>query len=496
MAGKVHTDSEALYAVRSAITKFAGSFQEAQGTFSQCFEQMNYQVEDHIRKLDSDIESCEEEKRVLQRQVEECEEKQSTAQREQSQHQNGRTDSFVCDRCGTRMMLKVYGDSTTCKSSSGCSGTMHRFFNDGEYHRLNVEIQQLEDKKKRLQEIIADLEKRIVLQRKARADTAQNYSDLQMHQQSIMSLLVFGSGEDPETAVAFIDKALVSLGDYQAVGFDVDGEAQKKTVDDSESNADKSAGKRLTPEEVNDRWKQVVESIDEQIENYKEALMNRGVPECSWLKKTLAKHRAKMLEQEGYNLDVASGHSHDSTNSANAYTYPSDYTSFYDEMAGEFRSYCLSGTNPRYSDGPEWHNNCQRCVPTYELRRRGVDATVYPSTHGSDHLSHYPFDVWKSPTVFTGSGDGRSDIEREMSLWGDGARAQIVVIWDDGFGVNGHTFVAEQRDGHTYYYDPQTDTEDAASYFEDVIHGRTRFCRIDNLNTSNYINDCYEQEVA
>ena len=203
------------------------------------------------------------------------------------------------------MMLKVYGDSTSCKSSSGCSGTMHRFFNDGEYHRLNVEIQQLEDKKKRLQEIIADLEKRIVLQRKARADTAQNYSDLQMHQQSIMSLLVFGSGEDPETAVAFIDKALVSLGDYQAVGFDVDGEAQKKTVDDSESNADKSAGKRLTPEEVNDRWKQVVESIDEQIENYKEALMNRGVPECSWLKKTLAKHRAKMLEQEGSMLRAA-----------------------------------------------------------------------------------------------------------------------------------------------------------------------------------------------
>lgn len=241
MAGKVHTDSEALYAVRSAITKFAGSFQEAQGNFSQCFEQMNYQVEDHIRMLDSDIESCEEEKRVLQRQVEECEEKQSTAQREQSQHQNGRTDSFVCDRCGTRMMLKVYGDSTSCKSSSGCSGTMHRFFNDGEYHRLNVEIQQLEDKKKRLQEGIADLDKRIVLQRKARDDTAQNYSDLQMHQQSIMSLLVFGSGEDPETAVAFIDKALASLGDYQAVGFDVDGGIEKKNEVDNAGNNEKTS---------------------------------------------------------------------------------------------------------------------------------------------------------------------------------------------------------------------------------------------------------------
>lgn len=236
MAGKVHTDSEALYAVRSAITKFAGSFQEAQGSFSQCFEQMNYQVEDHIRMLDSDIESCEEEKHALQRQVEECEDKQSTAKREQSQHQNGRTDSFVCDRCGTRMMLKVYGDSTSCKSSSGCGGTMHRVFNDGEYHRLNVEIQQLEDKKKQLQERIAVLDERIGKQETAKGRSVQNYSELQMHQQLIMSLLVFGSGEDPETAVAFIDKALASLGDYQAVGFDVDAE-RGKTLTPEKSEA-------------------------------------------------------------------------------------------------------------------------------------------------------------------------------------------------------------------------------------------------------------------
>jgi predicted nucleic acid-binding Zn-ribbon protein len=228
MAGKVHTDSEALYAVRSAITKFASSFQEAQGSFAQCFEQMNYQVENYIRMLDSDIESCEEKKRALQRQIEECEEKQSTAQKEQSQHQNGRTDSFVCDRCGTRMMLEVYGDSTSCKSSSDCSGIMHRFFDDGEYHRLNAEIQQLEDKKKQLQERIVALDERIDKQEAVKGITVQNYSELQMHQQSIMSLLVFGSGEDPETAVAFIDKALASLGDYQAVGFDVDGGIEKK----------------------------------------------------------------------------------------------------------------------------------------------------------------------------------------------------------------------------------------------------------------------------
>lgn len=244
MAGKVHTDSEALYAVRSAIAKFAGSFQEAQGNFSQCFERMNYQIEDYMRMLDSDIESCEEEKRVLQRQVEECEEKQLTAQSEQSHHQNGRTDSFVCDRCKTRMMLKIYGDSTSCKSSSGCSGTMHRVFNDGDYNRLNVEIQQLEEKKRQLQERITDLDERI---RKREADKGRvetNSSELQMHQQSIMSLLVFGSGEDPETAVAFIDKALVNLGDYQGVTFDSDisssnDEVQKK----NELNEDASSQK-------------------------------------------------------------------------------------------------------------------------------------------------------------------------------------------------------------------------------------------------------------
>lgn len=228
MAGKVHTDSEALYAVRSVITKFAGIFQDAKSSFFQCFEQMNNQVEDHIRMLDSDIDSCEEEKHVLQRQVEECEEKQSTAKREQEQHKNGRTDSFICDRCNARMILKIYGDTTSCKSSSGCSGIMHRYFNDSEYHKLNVEIQQLSDKKESLEQRIAEVDKRIEMQRKARIEAAQNYSDLQMHQQSIMSLLVFGSGEDPETALVFIDKALASLGDYQAVGLEVDGGIEKK----------------------------------------------------------------------------------------------------------------------------------------------------------------------------------------------------------------------------------------------------------------------------
>ncbi len=229
MAGKVHTDSEALYAVRGAITKFASNFQGAQTNFTSCFEQMNYQVEEYIKMLTFNIESNEEEKRALQRQLEECEEQKFAAQRAQSQHQDGRTDTFFCDRCETRMMLKVYGDSISCKSSSGCSGTMHRVFNNAEYQRINIEIQRIEEKKAQLQERITLLEEQICKQETTKDETVKNYLDLQTHQQSIIKLLAFGSGEDPETVNAFIDKALVSLGDYQAVRFDASEGVEKKT---------------------------------------------------------------------------------------------------------------------------------------------------------------------------------------------------------------------------------------------------------------------------
>lgn len=35
------------------------------------------------------------------------------------------SDSFVCDRCGCRMFLKVMGNTTHCRAEN-CNGTMHR----------------------------------------------------------------------------------------------------------------------------------------------------------------------------------------------------------------------------------------------------------------------------------------------------------------------------------------------------------------------------------
>ena len=96
-------------------------------------------------------------------------------------------------------------------------------------------------------------------------------------------------------------------------------------------------------EMTDNMWQRNVESTDAMIDNYKEALMERGVPDGEWLNNTLSRHRAAMLEQCGYELDVASGHSQDSTNDANAYSWPGDYHAFYDQLAEEYRHYCRNG---------------------------------------------------------------------------------------------------------------------------------------------------------
>jgi predicted nucleic acid-binding Zn-ribbon protein len=88
-------------------------------------------------------------------------------------------------------------------------------------------------------------------------------------------------------------------------------------------------------------YKSKLADIDAYIENYREALLARGVPEGEWLKSTLAIHKAKMMEQAGYEIDSLTGHRLDSTNNPNAYIYPGDnqWSEFYDNLAAEYREY-------------------------------------------------------------------------------------------------------------------------------------------------------------
>ncbi len=221
-------------------------------------------------------------------------------------------------------------------------------------------------------------------------------------------------------------------------------------------------------------------------------MVRRGVPECNWLTETLAKHRAAMLEQEGYVLDVARGNAAQSTNSQNAYQSPADFNAFYEQLADDYRQHSLDVTNPNYSTAPQWQNNCQRCVPTLEMIRRGNEVTARPSTYGSDHLAYHPFDVWENPNVIQCKDSGIEDIKQNMKLWGDGARAQVVVYWNSPHG-GGHTFIAEQKNGETIFSDPQTGKMDVFRYFSRVVPNRTQFCRIDNLKFTKHIEVCYQE---
>ena len=152
----------------------------------------------------------------------------------------------------------------------------------------------------------------------------------------------------------------------------------------------------------------------------------------------------------------------------------------------------LDGCNPNISTGRrEWKENCQRCVPTYELRRRGFDVTVQPIPLArNDYLARNPFSVWQNPKVIRCRDNGLADIQKQMENWGDGARAQIVVVWKNG--MSGHTFVAEQVNGKTMFYDPQDPKRDASSFFKNVKPGSVQMCRTDNLRINNELmRRCY-----
>ena len=163
----------------------------------------------------------------------------------------------------------------------------------------------------------------------------------------------------------------------------------------------------------------------------------------------------------------------------------------------------LSKINPNGHDEVNdanfaWSGNCTHCVPAYELRKRGYDVSALSYTDDPNGLSYDPFDAWEDPIIHKTPGSGREAIERAMASYGDGARVEIDVGWatSDGSGFDGHVFVAEQRDGKTYFIDPQNGDADVSWYFDHVQPGATRFARIDNLTPSDRIAECCANSQA
>lgn len=168
----------------------------------------------------------------------------------------------------------------------------------------------------------------------------------------------------------------------------------------------------------------------------------------------------------------------------------------YDEFDRKARIYDydedLAAVNPNFATGDYcWTHNCQRCVATYDMRRRGYNVTaqrIY-GVASRDQLALNPYSIWEGvlPTSCP-VGTGKADIEAFLFECEDGARVMVNILYDRR--NMRHVFVAERRANKIVYVDPQTGISDCSSYFDIAARGCTTFARIDKATPSDLILQC------
>lgn len=155
----------------------------------------------------------------------------------------------------------------------------------------------------------------------------------------------------------------------------------------------------------------------------------------------------------------------------------------------------IKSTNPSYNPKDyKWSQNCQRCVPAYEMRRRGFDVVAKPRKKGNDSVASSWRDIFEN-AVWEKCGTSRKESTKQsiidnMLNYGDGSRAEIYIVWKGG--RSSHVFVAENDNGTVKFIDPQTGNMDVSYYFDHIMSTKTEMCRIDNLKTTDLIRGCCE----
>ncbi len=176
------------------------------------------------------------------------------------------------------------------------------------------------------------------------------------------------------------------------------------------------------------------------------------------------------------------------------------------EIKGEHSaSSDLAKVNPNFKNKKDkdgrYSYNCQRCVPAYEARRRGLDVVAKPVKMNKwGKISAYdPFARAESyKKVFPGATwkRGGDKPEKEITSFllainGD-ARAEVSVTWDQGLcGKSGrHVFVAEKTGNAIKFIDPQSGDEDVSWYFGIIKAEETEFARVDDAEFGDLIDEC------
>lgn len=154
----------------------------------------------------------------------------------------------------------------------------------------------------------------------------------------------------------------------------------------------------------------------------------------------------------------------------------------------------LEGSNPNYDpQSSQWSNNCQRTVPTYEMRRRGFDMTSLPYDPKVNIASRLAIKkMWGKPDFdyqgYSLSNSGRivnksaSHFVKALKAQPIGARLQVLFKYSRR--RTGHTMIMERVEISDKYphglrfIDPQSG-KDGGSY---SLKGKSQFSfiRIDN----------------
>lgn len=143
-----------------------------------------------------------------------------------------------------------------------------------------------------------------------------------------------------------------------------------------------------------------------------------------------------------------------------------------------------TGANPGYMKNSSYKINCQRCVQTYEMRRRGYDVIAKPKPASDNAI------VWGSECFIQPGEDaykafsmGRTaeSIKKEIASAPDGARYAVYVKWK-GRNHSAHVFIAEKDGGAVRYLDPQTGKDDVEYYFSSGRNGKFGIFRFDDKN--------------
>ncbi len=143
--------------------------------------------------------------------------------------------------------------------------------------------------------------------------------------------------------------------------------------------------------------------------------------------------------------------------------------------------------NPNYKTTPEYSVNCQRCVQTYEFRRRGFDVVAKPKPPANDTInwgSECFVDQSDNSVQYT-FGQTAAKVRKEIENAPDGARYAIYIQWK--YSDSAHVFVAEKENGVVRYLDPQIGNMDASGYFSQGLTESFGYFRMDDKQLTNDI---------